>query len=201
MGIRERHHEQHQQEPQQKHRRHHNGENSGHIFKRSLVEVGGPKTVPTFRARKRTHPEKTYGPVFSGRVRFWVRIPGSKKGPYLFSLKYLFLCFNEIPVGQAPCSLLLHAATSCSWSSCGWRLGLECAAIAVVAQVRVVGDGLLVAEGGQRWRQPSWGQPVHVASWRGRASWRKLMMMERHTAPAHAEGGEGLNLSMCPMLR
>ena len=70
-----------------------------------------------------------------------------------------------------------------------------------VPQVRVVGDGLLVAEGGQGWRRPSWGQPVHVASWRGRASWRKLIMMERHTEPAQAEGGEGLNLSMCPMLR
>ena len=87
---------------------------------------------------------------------FLVRIPGPKEGPYLFNLKYWFWgLFSEIPVGQAPCSLLLHAATSCSWSSCGWRLGLECAAIAVVARVRVVGDGLLVAEGGQRWRQPS----------------------------------------------
>jgi hypothetical protein len=107
------HHEQHQQEPQQKHRRHHNGENSGHIFKRSLAKVGGPKTVPTFRARKRTHPEKTYGPVFSGRVRFLARIPGAKQGPLLFKLKYVFFGFVcEIPVGQAPGSHLLHAATS-----------------------------------------------------------------------------------------
>ena len=70
-----------------------------------------------------------------------------------------------------------------------------------VLLVRVMGDGLLVDEGGQRWRRPSWGQPVHVASWRGRASWRKLMVMDRHNAAAHAENGEGLNLCILLLLR
>ena len=84
-----------------------------HHFRRSLVDFGGRKTAPTFRARKRTHPEKTYGPVFSGRVRFLARIPGAKQGPLLFKLKYVFwVLFCEIPVGQAPGSHLLHAATS-----------------------------------------------------------------------------------------
>ena len=84
-----------------------------------------------------------------------------------------------------------------------WRSGLECAAIAVVAfhwyAWWATACFLLKADKG------GGGHPgVSLFTWRpggGGASWRQLMMMKRLTAPAHAEGGEGLNLCICLVLR